>query len=278
MLTEQQQELYDQLSDAIGNQGNVAEILQGVSKDDFLSIFREEVSHYTLLGIAHTKLDQKALKDIFNAAKEKGVLKEIVTEKIWSYQQGNTDVEFSLIDRITQPQFRFPSDMLNAIKESCGLEAFWKVISKNDQTNIKNKLKNKNEDRDRDVGMLTEDQNILKEIYQIEKSMSGAVKENSPSDGSATQPLKNEAKTKQATSKAMITGGVCGVIAALAVIGGCFAFGVQLPMLALIGIAVAAALVVGIVAGVITYAISEPSNKLDEPDSNKVASDHTHKK
>jgi hypothetical protein len=42
--------------------------------------------------------------------------------------------------------------------------------------------------------------------------------------------------------------------------------------LALVGIAVAAALAVGIVAGGITYVVLKPSNKLDEPDSNKVAS------
>ncbi|WP_338406794.1 hypothetical protein [Wolbachia endosymbiont (group A) of Longitarsus flavicornis] len=46
----------------------------------------------------------------------------------------------------------------------------------------------------------------------------------------------------------------------------------RVSVLAIVGIAVAAALAVGIIAGVITYAILEPSNKLDEPDSNKVAS------
>ncbi|WP_341822405.1 hypothetical protein [Wolbachia endosymbiont (group A) of Clivina fossor] len=65
---------------------------------------------------------------------------------------------------------------------------------------------------------------------------------------------------------------ICGVIAALVVGGGCFAAGVQLSVLAIVGIAVAAALAVGIVAGGITYAVLKPSNKLDEPDSNKVAS------
>ncbi|WP_241653918.1 hypothetical protein [Wolbachia endosymbiont of Nilaparvata lugens] len=45
--------------------------------------------------------------------------------------------------------------------------------------------------------------------------------------------------------------------------GGCFAAGVALPILALIGIAIAAALVTGLVAGGITYVISKPSENLD---------------
>ncbi|WP_338405917.1 MULTISPECIES: hypothetical protein [unclassified Wolbachia] len=251
--------------DAIKNDGDVAGILQGASKDDFLNVFREKQHGSSNALLGEFEDEGEALKVVFNVAKEKNVLKEIVTDEICSVIYNSTEIYASLIDLIMAPNspcIRY----LNVIEESCGLEAFWKVISKDDRGHIKDALGR------------VKNQNMLDKICQVEKSMSKAVKENSPSNGSATQPLKNEAKTKQATSKAMITGGVCGVIAALAVIGGCFAFGVQLPMLALIGIAVAAALVVGIVAGVITYAISEPSNKLDEPDSNKVASDLTQKK
>ncbi|MDR2045834.1 MAG: hypothetical protein LBP77_02490 [Rickettsiales bacterium] len=93
---------------------------------------------------------------------------------------------------------------------------------------------------------VTGNHDSLNEIYKIEKSM--------------------------AIDIAMKVGGALSVIIALAVGGGCFAAGVQLPILALVGIAVAAALAVGIVAGGITYAVLKPSNKLDEPDSNKVAS------
>ncbi|WP_128081713.1 hypothetical protein [Wolbachia endosymbiont of Dactylopius coccus] len=72
--------------------------------------------------------------------------------------------------------------------------------------------------------------------------------------------------------KSLEIGIICGVIAALAVGVGCGVAGVQLSVLAIAGIAVAAALAVGIVAGGITYAVLKPSNKLDEPDSNKAAS------
>ncbi len=83
-----------------------------------------------------------------------------------------------------------------------------------------------------------EDQNILDKIYKIERSM--------------------------ATAKAMKVGGASSIIAGLIAFGGCFAAGVQLPILALVGIAVAAALAVGIVAGVITYAVLKPSGRLEE--------------
>ncbi|MDX5462095.1 MAG: ankyrin repeat domain-containing protein [Wolbachia endosymbiont of Tetragnatha montana] len=71
---------------------------------------------------------------------------------------------------------------------------------------------------------------------------------------------------EKAASKAIKTGSICGIIGALAVGGGLFAAGVELPILALIGIAVAAALVIGVIAGGITYSVSKPSYKLDKPD------------
>ncbi len=87
---------------------------------------------------------------------------------------------------------------------------------------------------------VTENHDSLNEIYKIEKSM--------------------------AIDIAMKVGGASSIIAGLIAFGGCFAAGVQLPILALVGIAVAAALAVGIVAGGITYAVLKPSNKLDGPD------------
>ncbi|WP_264377796.1 leucine-rich repeat domain-containing protein [Wolbachia endosymbiont (group B) of Philonthus cognatus] len=67
-------------------------------------------------------------------------------------------------------------------------------------------------------------------------------------------------------SKAIITGSVCGVIAALTVGIGCGVIGIELSILAIAGIAVAAALVIGVIAGCITYSVSKPSDKLDKPD------------
>ncbi|NSX83346.1 hypothetical protein GOM44_02725 [Wolbachia endosymbiont of Atemnus politus] len=67
-----------------------------------------------------------------------------------------------------------------------------------------------------------------------------------------------------AANKAMKTGGICGIVAALAVGIGCGVAGMGLPILSIVGIALAAALAVGLVAGGITYAVSKPGYKLDE--------------
>ncbi len=64
-----------------------------------------------------------------------------------------------------------------------------------------------------------------------------------------------------AVSKAIKIGIAFGVVTGLAVGVGCFATGVALPILAIAGIIVAAASLVGLVAGGITYAVS---SKLEE--------------
>ncbi|MGL9726019.1 MAG: hypothetical protein ACR5KV_05100 [Wolbachia sp.] len=61
----------------------------------------------------------------------------------------------------------------------------------------------------------------------------------------------------------MKIGGVCSVITGFTTVGGCVAT-TQLPMLAITGIALPAALVARPVAGGITYAILKPSNKLEK--------------
>jgi len=62
-------------------------------------------------------------------------------------------------------------------------------------------------------------------------------------------------------------------IAALAVCIGCGAAG--LSALVMIGIAVAAGVAIGIVAGGITYAVSKPSDKLDRPNLSAVGNNQT---
>ncbi|WP_349968048.1 hypothetical protein [Wolbachia endosymbiont of Armadillidium arcangelii] len=57
-----------------------------------------------------------------------------------------------------------------------------------------------------------------------------------------------------------------GIITALTIGIGCSIAGVELSILAIAGIAVAAALVIGVIAGGITYSVSKPSDKLDKPD------------
>lgn len=85
------------------------------------------------------------------------------------------------------------------------------------------------------------DQDTLNEIYKTEKSI--------------------------ATNRAIR---VCSVVAALAVGGGLFAAGVALPILVLVGIVVAAAVLTGLIAGGITYAVS---TKIENPDTSRSATE-----
>ncbi|WP_264336224.1 MULTISPECIES: magnesium transporter [unclassified Wolbachia] len=78
---------------------------------------------------------------------------------------------------------------------------------------------------------------------------------------------RTEENIVKTTNKSIMIGSVCGVVAALAVGGGCFAAGVALPILALIGIAVAAFVLTGLVTGGITYEVCKPCNELNEVDS-----------
>lgn len=109
----------------------------------------------------------------------------------------------------------------------------------------------------------------LQEAVVGNQDLRTAVTDTLKDDGNFQAAVKRD-HDKEAR-KSLEIGTICGVIAALAVGGGCFASGVQLPILAIVGIAVTAALVAGLVAGGITYAVLKPSNKLDEPDSNNMS-------
>ncbi|WP_353281891.1 hypothetical protein [Wolbachia endosymbiont (group B) of Horisme vitalbata] len=76
------------------------------------------------------------------------------------------------------------------------------------------------------------------------------------------QGQSDQKDTVKTTNKPIIIGNVCGVIAALAVGLGLY-FGAALPVLPIIGIAVAAAVLAGLVAGGITYVMSNSSKNLD---------------
>ncbi|MCA4775337.1 hypothetical protein IHO40_04505 [Wolbachia endosymbiont of Mansonella ozzardi] len=81
---------------------------------------------------------------------------------------------------------------------------------------------------------------MLDKVSQVEKDISDnrVAKGNSTSDESAT--------TEQATSKAIMIGTVCGVIAGLAVSIGCGVANVGLSMSVIASIAVVAVLAVGL--------------------------------
>ncbi|WP_108784436.1 WD_0033/WD_0034 family tandem repeat-containing protein [Wolbachia endosymbiont of Bemisia tabaci] len=103
-----------------------------------------------------------------------------------------------------------------------------------------------------------------KEQSLVDESSIPKTEGNITDESSTSEIESSKQKDKvKTTNKPIIIGCVYGAIAALATGGGCFAAGVALPILALIGIAIAAALVTGLVAGGITYVISKPSENLD---------------
>ncbi|WP_434732360.1 hypothetical protein [Wolbachia endosymbiont of Zygogramma bicolorata] len=118
---------------------------------------------------------------------------------------------------------------------------------------------------------LTEEQRVL---YNQLKNAIGDFVEGFAKGFNDKMKEKHEIETKQVTNKAIGIGIIFGVIAALVIGGGCGVAGAQLSILAIAGIA--AALAVGLVAGGITYAISKPSNKLDELNLNKEQASAAH--
>lgn len=91
----------------------------------------------------------------------------------------------------------------------------------------------------------------------------GRTPRNVASNENVKQFLKNE-EIKQTTKKAIMVAGGLGYITALVVGIGYGIAGVGLPILAIAGIAITAALVVGTIAGGITYLVLKPSDKLDQ--------------
>ncbi|MFP3033577.1 MAG: ankyrin repeat domain-containing protein, partial [Wolbachia sp.] len=103
---------------------------------------------------------------------------------------------------------------------------------------------------------------LEKRANPLVRNKDGETPRNLANDENIIQLLK-DAETKQIISKAIKTGATLSIITALTVGIGCGIAGVELSILA---IAVAAALVTGIIAGGITYSVSRPNDKLDKPD------------
>ncbi|MFP3023146.1 MAG: hypothetical protein ACEY3K_09650 [Wolbachia sp.] len=246
-LTAEQNTLCDRIYKSVRNRESIDEIIKEVKKEDFLTIFTatNDESKEKLLGTFEATFVGH-LKAVLNHAKELGLLEEVVGQKILSSKKGDEVKSISLLECVTDPNCN-QVEVLRTIDEIIGLPSFWKVISEDDRENIKSALKKEgnNDGNSQYVKMLEEIDNIKEDVEVGNKSSSR-------------------------TSKAIVAGAICGVIAGLAVGGGLFAAGASLPILALIGIAVAAAIVTGLIIGVNTHAtLSKPSNELNEADTHQ---------
>ncbi|WCR59875.1 MAG: hypothetical protein PG978_001323 [Wolbachia endosymbiont of Ctenocephalides felis wCfeF] len=195
--------------------------------------------------------DKESLKTLFSVAKDEDIsLTGIVSFKLYE--------SFDNPESYIEPNIELPGEkqlkqtFCEALKESDDLTKFYiEVLSK-----FRGYVNDESREELKTALNRTGYDDLLNKIYQV------PVEKSSPSNGNVKQP-KNTAKT---TNKPIIIGSVCSVIAALAVGVGCGVAGVALPMLAIAGIAVAAALGVGLVAYGITYAVSKPNSVTDNPD------------
>ncbi len=275
-LTEPQKKLYSNLKAAMENKGGIAGPLKD-AKDDLLQVLTTagitkeypdgEKCTLTLLGFALSFIDQdENVKAILDAIKdEEEVLKEVLTTAniIVNLPDGTkrtlTPLGFAIsMDFVDHKNRTRTKVILDAIKdkEEVLKEVFTTAnITMDSPDGIRRTLTpldfamyidcidHKNSTRTKvildAIKDKTKNSKVLRAIDQVERII--------------------------AFDKAKNFGLIFGFIAALAVGGGCFAAGVQLPILTIIGIVVAAALVVGIVAGSITYSVLKPSDKLNEP-------------
>ncbi len=283
MLDQRLQRVYEQLREIIeqGEGESVNDLLKGRSRDDFLTIFTcanirkkcQDGVEYDITPLGYT-LDSNNWKEkagvLLGAAKEEGILKKVLTSanickkypdstkyiipftyaldfNDWKEKAGvllGAAKKEGILKEVLICANTYATPIVYALGFNDGGERTKAILDAAKEEGILKEVLTSMVESDYErlkrSLWVTENHDSLNEIYKIEKSM--------------------------AIDIAMKVGGASSIIAGLIAFGGCFAAGVQLPILALVGIAVAAALAVGIVAGGITYAVLKPSNKLDGPD------------
>ncbi|MGL9757268.1 MAG: hypothetical protein ACR5LA_00005 [Wolbachia sp.] len=222
-LTEKQKELYNTLKDAIENKKNITPILEEIKKE--------------------------------------GVLKEVLTTaNITKKLKDGT--EYNLTPIVYAMHFNNFEEKIKAIldvaQKNSVLEELLNSTKENDRAHLK-KILETFKNQEQDEGQKTK---INDWLAILADSISGCKGNEKPLVPESRVP-KTEENIVKTTNKSIIIGSICGVIAALTVGGGCFAAGIALPILALIGIAVAAAVFTGLIAGGITYEVCKPCNELN---------------
>jgi len=281
-LTEKQKKLYLDLHNAINKKEDITDLLKQVGRNDFTDVFaargikikfinEEKTEFINLIEYAAVINNAEALKAICNYCKKNGisvmnVLKAIKSDvdlsssmEFCEVQIGINEIHLVILNQLKEffsadTKFPFCKSLPTAYYEAyfeCWNECKGKKI---DMGLLVNKLSDK--------GMLKKFISIPKgdELEQLKDELK------SSGNDDALEKI-YQAEKEIAANKAVVAGAICGVIAGLAVGGGCFAAGVALPILTMIGIAVAAAVLTGLVAGGITYVIS---SKIENPDTSRV--------
>ncbi|BAO99770.1 MAG: WD_0033/WD_0034 family tandem repeat-containing protein [Wolbachia sp.] len=292
-LTDTQQKLYEKLEAEIKvDQDQFLNSFKEVSDNDLIAFLTavntfekfEDVNQErteTLLAFAISYNRYKAVEAILRAAKNLSILEDILTttnvHSKFPDDEEHTSTPFALAISLSTISFNDHQESIKTILHAVKGEQ--NILKKVFNTPATIKLQNREEYTETPLTYAMAFQNgqesikivldaaeslgMLKEVFvAIEEDerekIKGLLKEAGNQD-----MLKKilQVETRMAVSKAIKIGIAFGVVTGLAVGVGCFATGVALPILAIAGIIVAAASLVGLVAGGITYAVS---SKLEE--------------
>ncbi|WP_264730448.1 hypothetical protein [Wolbachia endosymbiont (group B) of Episyrphus balteatus] len=301
-LTGKQKELYDKLKTAIEKQEDIFSILKDVSKQDLQQVLTnasitQKLTNgieYNLTPLAYAMNCndfKERIKVILEASKDK---KEVLTTASITEKLSN-GIEYNLTPLAYAMNFNDFEEIIKVIldvaQDNSVLEEVFVGIEEYDHTKLKKILETlKNQEQNEEqktkidgwLEILTKnvssshksdkqplapessipkaEENIannegMKDTFKIESNISKR-------ENSDKYPQKDTVKT---INRSIMIGSVYGFIAALVVSGGCFAAGVELSILAIA--AVATFLIIETIASGIIYLVFNPSDKLDNPDS-----------
>ncbi|MEC4734413.1 MAG: magnesium transporter [Wolbachia endosymbiont of Halictus tumulorum] len=297
-LTKKQEELYNKLKYAIKNEKNITPILEEIKKEVVLKEFLttaniieelEDGTKYNLTPLAYAMNCNNFKEKIKVILEEIGDKKEVLTTaNITEKLPGGT--EYNLTPLGYAMNFNNFEEIIKVIldvaQKNSVLEELLNSMQESDRANLKKileSLKSKEQDEEQEtkidnwlailadsISSCESNEKPLVPESSVPRTEENIVKTTCKSNEKPLVPESSVPRTEEnivkTTNKSIMIGSVCGVVVALAVGGGCFAAGVALPILALIGIAVAAFVLTGLVTGGITYEVCKPCNELNEVD------------
>ncbi|WP_341815964.1 MULTISPECIES: magnesium transporter [unclassified Wolbachia] len=210
---------------------------------------------------------QKGIQAILDVAERNSILEKVLTTANIKIRPSDgeehtlTPLDYAISLDNQEASHKSIEAILDAAKNDNMLEKAFANVRKDHLNKTKEVLEIlKNQEQDE-----KEKTKIDGWLEVLKKIISGceSQEQSSVAESSVPQTEGNITKdTVKTTNKPIIIGSVCGAIAALAVGLGLY-FSAALPVLPIIGIAVAAAVLVGLVAGGITYVMSKLSENLD---------------
>ncbi|BDG76676.1 MULTISPECIES: hypothetical protein [Wolbachia] len=254
-LTGKQKELYDKLKTAIEKQEDIFSILKDVSKQDLQQVLTnasitQKLSNgieYNLTPLAYAMNFndfEEIIKVILDVAQDNSVLEEVFV--------GIEEYDHTKLKKILETL----KNQEQNEEQKTKIDGWLEILTKN----VSSSHKSDKQPLAPESSIPKAEENIannegMKDTFKIESNISKR-------ENSDKYPQKDTVKT---INRSIMIGSVYGFIAALVVSGGCFAAGVELSILAIA--AVATFLIIETIASGIIYLVFNPSDKLDNPDS-----------